>query len=90
MKKQKPLIIKGKITQINNLGYINAAFCPKCKRHLFSYYDKDITDNVFSVSYNFNYCPCCGLHLDLDNFKHQPPEPCDRVYNDFLKYQVKG
>lgn len=75
MKNQRtrPIVKKGKHpTKVNNLGYLNSVYCPKCGKHLFSYYDKEIQSDsgyTFRVWHKLNYCSECGLFLDLDAWK---------------------
>lgn len=70
-----PIVKKGKYpTLVNNLGYLNTVYCPRCGRRMFSYYDKDILPDGpdafrMKVSHTVNNCSRCGLHLNLDRWK---------------------
>lgn len=93
-KAYKPIILKTKLpTSVNNLGHLNAAFCPTCKRHLFSFYDKEI-NGLYEDGYKFkiaacwNYCSKCGTLLDLDFFKDPNDPDIDKDYESFIKNQM--
>ena len=67
----QPRIVRSKYPTISttNLGYLNSALCPKCGRHLFSYYDKDFPSPHWRIWRDVNYCSKCGQYLDLDKYK---------------------
>lgn len=39
------------------LGYLNSCYCPKCGRHLFSYYDADISPDRKDGYHKIDLCP---------------------------------
>ena len=71
----RPIVKKGdRPTLVENLGYLNSVYCPKCGKHLFSYYDKEIIPDrndgyIFRIWHKWNYCSECGLFLNLDAWK---------------------
>lgn len=71
----KPLIKKSKYpTLVNNLGFLNSLYCPRCGKHLFSYYDKDRKPEqnggyIFTISNDVNFCSKCGLYINLEEYK---------------------
>ena len=75
MKPKKPILKKSEYpTRVNNLGFLNSLYCPRCGKHLFSYYDKDRKPEqncgyIFVIANDVNYCAKCGLFLNLDEYK---------------------
>nr|DAR75949.1 MAG TPA: MqsA [Caudoviricetes sp.] len=64
------------------MGYLNSCYCPKCGRHLFSYYDADVSSDRkdgyrFRIAGNWNYCSECGTLLDLDEWKERQETAAD-------------
>ena len=89
MNKIRPIILKTKHQTLpGNLGHLNAAFCPRCKHLLFSYYDKDFYEKRFHIVNWVNYCNKCGLWLDLDTWKDPNGTPDDNTYTEFIKNQM--
>ena len=79
---KKPLIKKSEFpTLVNNLGFLNSLYCPRCGKHLFSYYDKELKPEqnadgyIFKISNDVNFCSKCGLFLNLEKYK-------DKTIND--------
>lgn len=97
--RKKPIIKKSKYPTITeNLGYLNSVYCPKCGKHLFSYYDKDIEPNradgyIFRIFHKWNFCSECGLWLDLDRWKdmNDTSEDVNNLFfnnkNDEVKFE---
>lgn len=79
-KPKRPVVKRGaNFTLTGNppLGYLNSCSCPKCGRHLFSFFDGDVSEvrqsgNRFRVSEDWNYCSKCGTPLDLSEWKAKP------------------
>lgn len=89
MNKARPIILKTKRpTLAGNLGHLNAVFCPRCKHHIFSYYDKEFYEKTFKVWNGWNYCSKCGLLLDLDAWKDPNGTSDDNTYTEFIKNQM--
>lgn len=78
-------------TFINNLGYSNSVYCPKCGKHLFTYYDKDRIPDAngiyFHIWHKLNYCSECGLFLNLDEWK-DPNDDAEDFNNLFSKGDI--
>lgn len=74
-KPKKPIKKKSKYpTLVNNLGFLNSLYCPRCGKHLFSYYDKELKPEEnfgyhFVISSDVNFCSKCGLYLNLEEYK---------------------
>lgn len=86
MKRQKPIKKKSEYpTRVNNLGFLNSLYCPRCGKHLFSYYDKDRKPEenggyICIIANDVNFCSKCGLFLNLDEYKDKTKN--DKSIND--------
>lgn len=92
--KKRPIIKKSDLpTLVDNLGYLNSVYCPRCGKHLFSYYDKQVQPNrpdgyKFKIRHKCNFCSECGLRLDLDEWK-DPNATGDDINNLYTGLKSK-